>query len=401
MNQQPTAAQALPLQGIRILDLTQVMFGPIATQVLGDFGAEIIKIEKPKGGDLSRGYDHFAKEDGGESAYFMAMNRNKRSLAIDLTKPQGLAIAKQIALRSDVLVHNFRPNVVERLGLDYDMLAKENPRLIHASGSGFGDSGPLAHKGGQDLLAQALSGIAFRNTDPSGQPQLFPTALGDYSAGMILAQGILLALFQRERTGVGQKVKVNLLDTLLAMQQQEVTQLLMRNQETNWLKQNPMWIFPTEDGHVVLVAAYRPNPISDLCHALAIDDITLQPSFANLAEQMKRRDELYAYLSKGFAKYTTQECLKRLDDADLLCAPVLSLGEATRHPQVMHNKTMIELDHPHHKAFETVGNVLRLSNVEDIAKRSPPMLGQHTEEILESLGYGADKREELRAAGIL
>lgn len=390
--------KSLPLAGVRVCDLTQVMFGPVATQVLGDFGAEITKVEKPNSGDLSRGYDHFAHEDGGESAYFMAMNRNKRSIALDVTKNEGLAIAKRIARQSDVLVHNFRPKVAERLGLGYDELVKDNPRLIYASGSGFGEDGPLSKKGGQDLLAQALSGLAYRNPDDAGRPQLFPTALGDFSAGMILVQGILLALLHRERTGCGQQVKVNLLDTLLVMQQQEVTQFLLRQKETNWLKQNPMWVFGTSDGHVVLVAAYKPNPIGDLCKALEIEDITLNLAFASLAEQMKRRDELYAFLSTGFAKYSTEECLDRLDAADLLCAPVLSFDKALVHPQVVHNRTLIELEHPMHGKMKTTGSALRLSAVSEIARRPAPTLGQHTIEVLREIGCSDESIDELKRA---
>lgn len=394
MSQQDT----LPLAGVRVFDLTQVMFGPVATQVLGDFGAEIIKVEKPRSGDLSRGYDHFAKEDGGESAYFMAMNRNKRSLALDVTTKEGLAIARRIARESDVVVHNFRPKVADRLGLGYDDLAKDNPRLIYASGSGFGEDGPLSRKGGQDLLAQALSGLAYRNPDDTGRPQLFPTALGDFSAGMILVQGILLALLHREKTGRGQQVKVNLLDTLLVMQQQEITQFVLRQKETNWLKQNPMWVFGTSDGHIVLVAAYKPNPIGDLCKALEIEDITLKPSFATLAEQMKRRDELYAHLSEGFAKYSTEECLNRLDAADLLCAPVLSLDQALVHPQVVHNGTLIEMEHPLHGKLRTTGSALRMSAVAEIARRPPPTLGQHTLDVLKEIGCSHESIEDLKRA---
>ena len=231
--------QNLPLAGLRVVDMTQVQFGPCATQALGDFGAEIIKVERPQVGDISRGTDPFIAETNGESAYFMALNRNKRSLAIDLGKPDGRRIVRDLVREADLFVHNFRPGVAERLGFGYEEVSADNPRLIYASGSGFGEKGPLVHKAGQDLLAQSLSGQASRNRTPEGRPQLYPTALGDFTSGMILAQGILLALYQREKTGRGQSIHVCLLDTLLAMQQQEVTQWLLRGRETNWGRPEP------------------------------------------------------------------------------------------------------------------------------------------------------------------
>lgn len=390
-----------PLDGIRVLDLTQVMFGPCATQVLGDFGADIIKIEKPTSGDLSRSYDPFVKDDGGESAYFMGMNRNKRSLALDVTKEEGREIALKLAMDADVIVHNFRPGVAERLGLDYVSLSQKNPKIIYASGSGFGEDGPLAHKGGQDNLAQALSGVAFRNADEHGRPQLYPTAMSDFSGGMILVQGILLALLQRAQTGRGQRVKVNLLDTLLVMQQQEATQYLLRQKEVNWLKQNPMHIFETSDGFIVFIGAYRPNPIADLCRALDIEDITALPQFSTLSEQMKNRDKMYELLGRGFKTYSTEECLRRLEGEDLLCAPVLSIGEALAQPQVQNNNLLIEFGHPVHGRVRTTGSALKLSDVNCIATKAPPTLGQHSTEILLEMGCDDKKIENLRKAGIV
>jgi crotonobetainyl-CoA:carnitine CoA-transferase CaiB-like acyl-CoA transferase len=215
-----TRDKGAPARGsAAFVDLTQVQLGPCATQVLGDFGAEIVKVERLGAGDLSRSTDPFINEQGGQSAYFMALNRNKRSIAVDMGKPEGREIVLDLARQADVLVHNFRPGVVDRLGLDYASLQSINPRLIYASGSGFGPDGPLVHKAGQDLLAQSMSGLAHRNAGHDGAPQLFPTALGDFTAGMILAQGVLLALYQRERTGQGACMHVCLLDTLLAMQQ--------------------------------------------------------------------------------------------------------------------------------------------------------------------------------------
>jgi crotonobetainyl-CoA:carnitine CoA-transferase CaiB-like acyl-CoA transferase len=395
------AKNGLPLAGIRVLDLTQVQLGPCATQVLGDFGAEIVKVERTGAGDLSRSTDPFIAEPGGQSAYFMALNRNKRSLAVDLGKSEGREIVLELARKADVLVHNFRPGVIDRLGLDYATLQEINPRLVYASGSGFGPDGPLVHKAGQDLLAQSMSGLANRNAGEDGAPRLFPTALGDFTAGMILAQGVLLALYRRERTGQGACMHVCLLDTLLAMQQQEVTQWMLRRRPVNWITQNLIDIFRTSDGAVTLVGVFRPNPLQLVCEALAIEDLSRRPEYATLALQMEHRPKLWGELGAGFARYTTAECIERLDRADILCAPVLTLDEALKQPQVEANDLLVSFDHPVHGEVRTTGNPLHLSGVEQIALRPAPTLGQHSEEVLRELGIAPERIAQLRDASVI
>jgi len=391
----------LPLAGVRVLDLTQVQFGPCATQVLGDFGAEIIKIERPGDGDICRGTDPFITEPYGESAYYMGLNRNKRGMALNMGKPAGAKIVAQLLAQADVLIHNFRPGVAERLGLGYEQLKEKYPRLIYGSGSGFGPSGPLAHKGGQDFLAQSLSGLASRNPDQSGVPQLFPTALGDFTSGMVMVQGILMALYQRERTGLGQRIDVCLLDVLITLQQQEVTQWLLREKEVNWVQQNLIGIFPTSDGAVTLVGVFRPNPLGDICRALELEDYSAWPQYADKASWGPNRTDIFKLLAPGFAKYNTAECLARLDREDVLCAPVLSLGEALAQPQVDANGLMIEFDHPVHGRVRTVGNPLKMSSVARTATRAAPTLGQHSAEVLAELGYAPSDIAQLRSDGVI
>lgn len=394
-------ANGLPLDGIRVLDLTQVQLGPCATQALGDFGAEIVKLERPGVGDLSRATDPFITEPGGESAYFMALNRNKRSLAIDLGNKEGREIVLELVRKADVLVHNFRPGVVDRLGLDYANLQQLNPRLVYASGSGFGLDGPLVHKAGQDLLAQSMSGLAHRNAGEDGQARLFPTALGDFTAGMILAQGVLLALYHRERTGQGACLHVCLLDTLLAMQQQEATQWMLRRRPVNWITQNLIDIFNTSDGAVTLVGVFRPNPLQLVCEALGIDDLSQRKEYATLDLQMQNRAELWREIGAGFLRHTTAECTARLDRADILCAPVLTLDEALQQPQVQANGILVSFAHPVHGQVRTTGNPLHFSGVERISLRAAPTLGQHTEEVLLELGIAPQRIAELRKAAVI
>ncbi|MDQ2805033.1 MAG: CoA transferase, partial [Pseudomonadota bacterium] len=233
MNAIAKPAHTQPLSGVRVIDFTQVMLGPCATQMLGDYGADVIKIERIGAGDLSR---TSIRDDpaGLQNPVFCSLNRNKRSLALDLKSPAGLAVVRRLIDGADVVVNNFRAGVMERMGLGFEALRAANPRLIFAFGTGFGTAGPYAHKGGQDVLAQAMSGVMARKSDPSDPMTIYPTSLADYSAGMHLVQGVLLALLARERTGRGQMVSVSLYDSMLAMQMQEAAMSLMRGRDFSW-----------------------------------------------------------------------------------------------------------------------------------------------------------------------
>src|SRR6266404_7345897 len=222
----------LPLSGIRIIDFTQVMLGPVCTQMLGDYGADVIKIERKGAGDLSR--TTFEPVVGHDNPVFCSLNRNKRSVAVDLKNPDHLAAVRALIAEADVVVNNFRAGVMERIGLGYDDCRRMNPRIIYAVGTGFGETGPYAHKGGQDVLAQAMSGVMARRADDALPLSIYATTFADYSAGMHLVQGILLALLQRAKTGKGQRISVSLLDSMLAAQTQEGAAHLMRGREVNW-----------------------------------------------------------------------------------------------------------------------------------------------------------------------
>ena len=225
------AATNLPLAGIRVIDFTQVMMGPVCTQMLADHGADVIKIERQGAGDLSR--STFAPVAGEDNPIFCSLNRNKRSVEIDLRDAAQMELVRTLVRSADVVTSNFRAGVMERLGLGYDACRALNPRIIYASGSGFGESGPYAHKGGQDVLAQALTGVMLRRADASIPVSIYPTALADYTAGMHMVQGILLALLQRERTGEGQKVAVSLYDSMLSMQMQDAAMVMIEDSELN------------------------------------------------------------------------------------------------------------------------------------------------------------------------
>jgi formyl-CoA transferase len=371
-----------PLQGIRVIDLTQVMMGPVCTQMLADYGADVIKVERMGAGDLSR--STFEPVAGADNPIFCSLNRNKRSLELDLRNAEQMAALKKLIADADVVVSNFRAGVMDRMGIGYDACRSLNPRIIYAVGTGFGETGPYAHKGGQDVLAQAMSGAMARRADESLPISVYPTALADYSAGMHLVQGILLALLHRERTGEGQKVNVSLYNSMLAMQMQEAAMIMMADSEVNWAAMPLSGVFDTQDGPLVLVGAFKANPLRDICNALQIDDLSVDPRFCNLNQQFRHKDELQRIFRERFASNTREFWLARLEEQDLLCAPVRDLREALVDPQTLHNRLIIEGE-GEGQPVRFIGSPIELSRAPVGVRRAPPRLGQHTQEILEQL----------------
>ena len=279
--------KTLPLAGIRVIDFTQVMMGPVCTQMLADHGADVIKIERKGAGDLSR--STFAPVAGHDNPIFCSLNRNKRSCEIDLRDPAQVELVKALIADADVVTNNFRAGVMERLGLGYEDCKRLNPRIIYAVGTGFGESGPYAHKGGQDVLAQALTGVMARRADASVPVSIYPTALADYTAGMHMVQGILFALLQRERTGEGQKICVSLYNSMLAMQMQEAAMIMMARLRGELGAMPLSGVFEAADGALVLVGAFKANPLRDICVALEIDGSVARPALRDLRAQFSTR----------------------------------------------------------------------------------------------------------------
>lgn len=369
----------LPLSGIRVIDFTQVMLGPVCTQVLGDYGADVIKIERRGAGDLSR--TTFGPVAGNDNPVFCSLNRNKRSAALDLKNPDHLAAVRALVADADVVVNNFRAGVMEKIGLGYEACRQLNPRIIYAVGTGFGETGPYAHKGGQDVLAQAMSGAMARKADESLPLSIYATTFADYSAGMHLVQGILLALIQRERTGEGQKISVSLYNSMLAAQMQEAAMIMMADSEVNWAAMPLTGVFETQDGAVVVVGAFKPNPLRDICAALEIPDLSTDPRFATLNDQSKHKSALHAIFRERYRTRPSAHWLARLEAQDLLCAPVRNLREALADPQTAHNEMLLEGDDGEQQ-FRLVGSPICMSGARATIRRPPPRLGQHTEEVL-------------------
>jgi formyl-CoA transferase len=373
-------AHDLPLAGIRVIDFTQVMMGPVCTQMLGDYGADVIKIERAGAGDLSR--STFPPRDGIDNPVFCSLNRNKRSVALDLRNTEQLAAVKALIAGADVVVNNFRAGVMDRMGLGYEDCQKLNPRIIYAVGTGYGETGPYAYKGGQDVLAQAMSGAMARKADPSHPLATYPTALADYSAGMHLVQGILLALLQRARTGVGQKISVSLYNSMLAMQMQEAAMIMMRDTDLNWAAMPLSGVFECADHPLVLIGAFKANPLRDICAALELPDLSLDARFANLEQQFAHKAELQRQLRERFHTRPRDHWLERLEAQDLLCAPVRDMREVLVDPQTLHNRMILQADAPGQGAYRFIASPITMSGADAAMRRAPPKLGEHTDEVL-------------------
>lgn len=388
----------LPLDGIKVLDFTQVMLGPCATQMLADLGADVIKIERPKHGDLSRSsIEHDAND--GDNPVYCSLNRNKRSITINVREAEGQAIVHELAKAADVVVNNFRPGVMDRNNLGFETLSEINPGIIFAFGSGFGSSGPYVHKGGQDVLAQAMTGTMARKADPNHPMAIYPTALCDYSAGMHLVQGVLAALLQRHKTGRGQQVEVSLYNSMIAMQMQEAVAHMYSGLDLNWAAMPLSGAFETTDGALVLVGAFKPNPLQDICNAFGIEDLSEQ--FPDLETQRANRDFLQSVFRENFARNTTDYWIARLEEQDLLCAPVKNLAAALEDPQTLHNEMITEIDYVNGRKLKLVSSPIFMSEAPFSVRHAPPMLGQHTEEILAESGYSDERISALRAEGLV
>ena len=371
----------LPLSGIRVIDFTQVMMGPVCTQMLADHGADVIKVERKGAGDLSR--STFEPVAGQDNPIFCSLNRNKRSVEIDLRDASQVALVKALIADADVVTNNFRAGVMERLGLGYEDCRALNPRIIYAVGTGFGESGPYSHKGGQDVLAQALTGVMARRADEAIPVSIYPTALADYTAGMHMVQGILFALLQRERTGEGQKISVSLYNSMLAMQMQEAAMIMMADSEVNWAAMPLSGVFQTQTGPLVLVGAFKINPLLDICNALGLPDLSLDKRFDTHDARMANKPELHRMFSERFASDTRDHWLGRLEEQDLLSAPVRDMREALVDPQTLHNKMILDGGTAGGRPLRFIASPIQMSGATTGLRRHPPRLGEHTREIMD------------------
>lgn len=390
----------LPLVGVTVLDFTQVYMGPSCTQMLGDYGADVIKIERPGVGDLSR--SSIPDRDGLDNPIFLSINRNKRSVSIDTRTAEGLEVVYRLVRDADVVVSNFRSGVMERIGFGYEKLREINPRIIWASGTGFGDKGPYSHKGGQDVIAQAYSGVMWRRESEETPLSVYPTTLCDYTTGMHLMQGILMALLARNTTGEGQKVEVTMYDSMLHMQMQEACMQLNRGYEINWASMPLSGVFETKDAAVCMVGAFKENPLQHISRALELrEDLSQREEFSTQEKQFERRPELQAIFRERFATNTTEYWVSRLEGEDILCAPVHSLADALEDEQTLVNEMIVEMDHPTAGRVKALNAPIRMSSTRNKIRHVPPRLGEHNTEVLVEHGFDASAVARLVEAGVL
>ncbi len=374
--------------------------GPSCTQLLGDFGADVIKIERPGRGDTSR--NSLPDKDGQDNPIFLSINRNKRGMSIDTKSEEGRRVMRDLIARADVVVSNFRAGVMERMGFGYDELKELNPRLIWASGTGFGTTGPYSSLGGQDVINQAYSGVMWRRSSDDDPLTVYPTTLCDYTTGMHLFQGILLALRSRDETGEGQKVEVTMYDSMLHMQMQEAAMQLNRGFEVNWGRMPLTGVFPTTDSAVCLVGGFSPDPLLHISRALELDeDLTERDEFSSHEKQVENRAALQKIFADRFATNTTEYWTQRLEDEGILNAPVRTLAETLDDEQTAANDMVIEAEHPTAGRFRMLNAPIHLSDTPATVRRVAPRLGEHNDEILRENGFDDDEIRRLHELGVL
>lgn len=388
---------AAPLDGIRVLDLTQVMAGPFCTMQLGDMGADVIKVEPPGTGDLSRRMGGDAlRLTGDDRAPFLALNRNKRSITLDLKVPADRERILSLVPGADVLVENFRPGVMARLGLDYASLAAHNPRLVYASISGFGQDGPLADRPGFDLIAQGLSGVMSVTGTPGEAPVKCGIPVADLAAGLYAANGILAALFARERTGRGQYLETSLFEAALALSVWESTEYWATGVAPSAMGSAhrlnaPYEVFPTRDGYVA-VAAITEAQWRQLCTALGRDELASDPRFATNGDRMTHRTMLAEELARTLRGDTTHHWVERLLAGGVPAGPIHDYAQVFADPHTSARGMVQRMYHPVEGEVNSLGFPVHLTDTPLAIRRPPPLLGEHTAEILAEVDGAGESR---------
>jgi crotonobetainyl-CoA:carnitine CoA-transferase CaiB-like acyl-CoA transferase len=393
------------LSGVRILDLSHMLAGPYGTQLLSDLGAEVIKIERPDGGDGTRGMGQY--EMGGAKAFFLSVNRGKKSLTLDLKEKKGKEIFYELVKKSDVVYDNFRVGVLEKLGCDYETLKKVNPRIISCSISTYGQYGPYWDRPGFDLLVQALSGGMSVTGEVGGAPVRAGIPIGDVNGGIMAAYAVAAALYSREKTGVGQRIDISLLDA-------QVSQLIYVAQYylagspvpgpvgSGHYSMVPYQAFATKDIYIVVAAGHYQHFWEKLAQALGDEQLMTDPRFATPAKRLKNREVLVSILQEIFLTKTGDEWVELLVKAGVPCAPVNTMDRVIKDPQVLARDMLVEIDHPTRGKTQYLGNPVKMPEMSEELSLAPPDLGEHTEEILgELLGYSPEQINELRREGLV
>lgn len=372
-----------PLTGIRVIDLTRVVAGPYCTMMLGDMGAEVLKIEEPGHGDDSRGWGPYVN---GQGSFYLELNRSKKSVAIDLKTPEGAAALRRLVATADILIENFRPGSLAKLGFGYDDVAAINPRIIYCSITGYGQTGPQAHLPGYDAVIQGEAGIMDVTGSPDGPPTRVGVAITDYLAGLYASQGILLALHERHTSGRGQHVDIALFDAMLSVLRLPHSMFVATGETPTRVGNDHLSIAPYEplrvkDG-LVIVAVANPRLWVRFCDAVGRNDLRDDPRFRTNGDRVTHRAELKDELERGFAAMTADELCTRLEASQVPYGRVRNTREAVEHPQVEPRHMLLHQSHPTIGAVRTLGPVVKLSRTPADPRLPPPTLGEHTDEII-------------------
>ncbi len=386
-----------PLTGVRVLDMSRILAGPSSTQLLGDYGADVVKIERPGAGDDTRKWGPpYVKDAEGnetsESAYYLAANRNKRSVAVDLTTPEGVALIKDLAAKADVLVENYKLGGLKKYGLDYDEIRKINPSIIYCSITGFGQTGPNAALPGYDLMAQGYGGIMSLTGEPDGAPMKVGVGIADVMCGMYAASAVMAALRHRDQTGEGQQIDVALVDSQIAW---------LINEGTNYLQSGelpkrrgnghpnivPYQVFEAKDGHVI-VAVGNDSQFGRFCEILGAPEMAEDEAFATNINRITNRDVLLPKLEALFAERSKDEMLTAMKANNVPCGEVNNLAEVFASPQVAAREMVVEMDHPH-SPVKLIANPVKFSKTPVTYRNAPPLCGADTEDVMKDwLGKG-------------
>lgn len=391
-----------PLEGLRVIDLTQAMAAPFCTMNLADMGADVIKVEAPGEGESMRQLGRAQKN--GHSGTFMTMNRNKRSLAVDLKQPEGVDILRRLAKTADVFVQNYRPGVAERLGVGYEALHAVNPRLVYCAISGFGQTGPYAKRGGYDLIAQGMSGVISVTGEEGGPPAKAGVPLSDLAAGLFGAYGILCALEHRDRTGEGQLVDTSLLEAAMALTVWESAEYWLTGKAPKPVGSAhrlgaPYQALRASDGYFT-IGAQSDRMFCAFCEAAGIA-LHKDERFATRAGRMQNRPALIEAIEQRTRRDTRAAWLARLEKAGVPAGPINDYAEALADPHTLARGMVVDLVHPGAGEIKALGVPVKLSATPGAVERAAPLLGQHSDEILKELCYAESQVEALRAKGVI
>lgn len=394
-----------PLKGIRVLDLTQVLFGPFATMLLSDMGAEVVKIERPDVGDIGRGNGPVVR---GVSTYFLSLNRGKASITLNLNTDQGREVLLKLIEHADVLVHNYVPGTIEKMGLSYEVVKERNPRIIYAAGSGFGQYGPYTKKPAFDVVVQAMGGIMSITGEPDGPPIRPGVSYGDIAAGMFLCIAILAALHERQTSGEGQMIDISMLDSQITVQENAFVRYLNAGEiprplGTRHPVMTPFQVFQTRDGYIAV--ALR-GGIKDqwplFCAVIDRIDIMDDPRYETGELRTRNYDILAPIMNEALQTKTTREWIEAFEEVEIPCGPVNSIDQVANDPNTAERGMIINVHHPESGDFKVVSTPLKFSRTPCQVEQASPELSAHTQEILSRLmGMTAEEIGGLRGSGVI